>query len=71
MAQLSGGFWLRSGLARLRFQTAHGSACEAQVALQLAVAWSYVNELQTTAVLSAEKSLPILQFRLEEEPAND
>ncbi|HEY5956008.1 MAG TPA: four helix bundle protein [Polyangiaceae bacterium] len=51
------GFGSEAGNARLRFQTAHGSLSEAEVALQLAVAWGYVNEQQTTSVLSALHTL--------------
>ena len=51
------GFGTQAGNARLRFQTAHGSLSEAQVALELAVAWGYLEEQQTTAVLSALDAL--------------
>lgn len=47
------GFGNRAGNARLRFQTAHGSLKEAQVALELAVAWGYIDQSQTTVVLRA------------------
>lgn len=47
------GFGNQAGNARLRFQTAHGSLQEAQVALQLAVAWGYVDKQQTIRVLAA------------------
>jgi four helix bundle protein len=51
------GFGTEAGNSRLRFQTAHGSLSEAEVALQLAVAWGYVDQQQTSAVLSALDAL--------------
>ena len=47
------GFGTEAGNARLRFQTAHGSLSEAEVALELAVAWGYLEKRQTSAVLAA------------------
>ncbi|MGC4070135.1 MAG: four helix bundle protein [Polyangiaceae bacterium] len=46
------GFGTQAGNARLRFQSAHGSLSEARVALELAVAWGYLDESRTTDVLS-------------------
>ncbi|MGC4066730.1 MAG: four helix bundle protein [Polyangiaceae bacterium] len=38
--------------ARLRFQSAHSSLSEARVALQLAVAWGYLDDARTQEVIS-------------------
>jgi four helix bundle protein len=46
------GFGTQAGNARLRFQSAHGSLSEAQIALKIAVAWGYLDESKTTEVLS-------------------
>jgi four helix bundle protein len=42
-----------AGNARLRFQTAYGSAKEAYAAFQVAIVWGYVEDEQTTDVLRA------------------
>src|SRR5512133_2758828 len=49
------GFGTQAGNARLRFQTAHGSLKEAQIAIELAVAWGYIDQQQTTAVSGKER----------------
>jgi four helix bundle protein len=46
------GFDTQAGNARLRFQSAHGSLYEACVALELAVAWGYLDEAKTADVLA-------------------
>ncbi|MGC4067955.1 MAG: four helix bundle protein [Polyangiaceae bacterium] len=46
------GFGTQAGNARLRFQSAHGSLYEACVALELAVAWGYLDRSKTADVLA-------------------
>ena len=52
------GFGTEAGNARLRFQTAHGSLSEAEVALELAVAWGYLEKRQNTSRQLQQTSRP-------------
>ncbi len=48
---LAEGLGTAGGNARLRFETARGSLCEARAAVRVAVAWGYVTEESTRALL--------------------
>ena len=47
------GFGAHAGNARLRFRTALGSLYESQAALQVAAAWGYVEQQETSRVVAA------------------
>jgi four helix bundle protein len=48
---LAEGLATNAGNARLRFETARGSLCEARVAFRVAVAWSHISPEAAQAVL--------------------
>jgi four helix bundle protein len=54
---LAEGLATEAGNARLRFETARGSLCEAQAALRVAAAWGYVSAENVAALLSCTRSL--------------
>jgi four helix bundle protein len=54
---LAEGLATEAGNARLRFETARGSLCEAQAALRVAVAWGYVSAESAGTLLSNTHAL--------------
>jgi four helix bundle protein len=54
---LSEGFGVAGGNARVRFETALGSLKEATTAIRVAVAWGYLSEQSAAAAIEAMNSL--------------
>ena len=54
---LSEGFGVAGGHARVRFETALGSLKEARTGIQVAIAWGYVTEASCSEVLECIDSL--------------
>ena len=54
---LAEGFGTAGGNARLRFETARGSLCEAQAGINVAVAWGFLSEQAVAPALTALDAL--------------
>jgi four helix bundle protein len=61
---LAEGLGTSAGNARLRFETARGSLCEARAAFRVAVAWAYVSQDGAQGVLQSIDRLGARVFGL-------
>jgi four helix bundle protein len=61
---LAEGLGTQAGSARLRFETARGSLCEAKAALRVAIAWGYVSAEGAAGVLAPLHALGARVFGL-------
>ena len=58
------GCGVHAGNARLRFRTALGSLYESQAALQVAAAWGYVEQQETSRVVAALEAFGVRLYGL-------
>ena len=61
---LAEGLATQAGNARVRFETARGSLCEAKAALRVAVAWGYVSAESAAVILAPLHALGARVFGL-------
>jgi four helix bundle protein len=61
---LAEGLGTQAGNARLRFETARGSLCEAKAALRIAVAWGYLSPASAAVTLEPLDALGARVFGL-------
>jgi four helix bundle protein len=61
---LAEGFGTQAGNARLRFETARGSLCEAQAGIGIAIAWGFLSPQDAAVALQAIDALGARVFGL-------